>query len=60
MTIPAEEKRAVLMAEQFLLRLVDPKKTARIPAEIRREASGILRHYPPRVKTEMNYGLAKW
>jgi hypothetical protein len=46
MTLPDERYRAVRYAEQFLKDLCDPSKTPRVPREIRRQASGILRHYP--------------
>jgi hypothetical protein len=46
MTLPDERYRAVKWAEQFLKDLCDPSKTPRIPRDIRRQASGILRHYP--------------
>jgi len=46
MTLPDERYRAVRRAEEFLKDLCDPKKTPRVPKSIRREASGILRHYP--------------
>ena len=46
MTLPDERYRAVKWAEQFLKDLCDPSKTPRVPKEIRRQASGILRHYP--------------
>lgn len=46
MTLPDERYRAVKWAEQFLLELSDPKKTPRIPKELRQRAWSILRHYP--------------
>ena len=46
MTLPDERYRAVLRAEQFLKDLLDPRKTPRVPRDIRIRASGILRHYP--------------
>ena len=46
MTLPDERYRAVLAAERFLKDLLDRKKTPRVPAEIRRQASSVLRHYP--------------
>ena len=45
-TLPDERYRAVIRAEAFLKRLCDPKQTARVPAEVRVEAAGILRHFP--------------
>jgi len=46
MTLPDERYRAVRSAEQFLKDLCDPAKTPRVPRDIRRQASYILRHYP--------------
>ena len=46
MTLPDERYRAVLWAEEFLESLVDPKRTPRVPKEIREQARRILRHYP--------------
>lgn len=46
MTLPREKKNAVLSARAFLLALLDPKKTPRIPRNIRRQAYYLLKHYP--------------
>lgn len=46
MTLPDERYRAVRMARQFLLDLMDSNKTPRVPSIIRNQARGILRHYP--------------
>lgn len=46
MTLPDERYRAVRMARQFLLDLCSPEKTPKVPAIIRNQARGILRHYP--------------
>ncbi len=46
MTLPDERYRAVLAAERFLTDLLDFTKTPRVPAEIRKRASAVLRHYP--------------
>ncbi len=46
MTLPDERTRAVLWTRAFLIRLLDPKKSPRVPLNIRREASCLLRHYP--------------
>jgi len=46
MTLPDERYRAVRMARQFLMELLDPKKTPGIPKIVRQQANGILRHYP--------------
>ena len=52
MTIPYERYRAVLMAEEFLLALCDPKKTPGVPSQIRKSASSCLRHYPSKFHME--------
>jgi len=46
MTLPYERFRAVKSAREFLLELIDPKKTPRVPKDIRRQALFVLRHYP--------------
>ena len=46
MTLPDERYRAVRMARQFLVDLCSPEKTPKVPAIIRNQAKGILRHYP--------------
>jgi len=47
-TIPSERTRAIINAEKFLMSLLDPKKTPRVPKEIRRRAGLVLRHFPSR------------
>ena len=46
MTLPDERYRAILLAEQLCRDLLDPKKTPRVPKGIRRQALGVLRHFP--------------
>lgn len=46
MTMPCERTNAVKRARDFLLDLLDPKKTPRVPREIRQQAASVLRHYP--------------
>jgi hypothetical protein len=46
MTVPIERKNAVIKTEQFLLDLLDPKITPRIPKSLRIQAHHCLRHYP--------------
>ena len=46
MTLPHEEVRALIYAQEFLRRLIDPRITPRIPRAVRREARCCLRHYP--------------
>jgi hypothetical protein len=53
MTVPVERTNAVIYTEQFLLDLLDPKKTPRIPKSIRERARGLLRHYPSKYYMDM-------
>ena len=46
MTLPDERYRAIKWAEQLCLDLMDPKKTPRVPKDIRRRAYSVLRHFP--------------
>jgi hypothetical protein len=52
MTIPIERTRAVSYTRDFLCDLLDPKKTPRVPRNIRRRASELLRHYPSQFDME--------
>jgi hypothetical protein len=52
MTIPVERTWAVLNTREFLLNLLDPKKTPRVPKDIRRQASRLLKHYPTKYSFE--------
>ena len=46
LTMPNERRWAVNNTRQFLVDLMDPKKTPRVPKEIRKEAYRCLKHYP--------------
>lgn len=46
MTVPVERTNAVIQTEKFLLDLLDPKKTPRVPREVRVQARSLLKHYP--------------
>jgi hypothetical protein len=46
MTLPDERYRAIKWAEQLCEDLLDPKKTPRVPKDIRRRAHSVLRHFP--------------
>ena len=52
MTVPRERTNAVMFTESFLLSLIDPKQTPRVPKAIRQEAHRLLRHYPSRFYME--------
>tara|TARA_B110000977_G_scaffold145584_1_gene184720 strand:+ start:188 stop:403 length:216 start_codon:yes stop_codon:yes gene_type:complete len=46
MTLPYERRWAVNNTRQFLIDLLNPKKTPRVPSDIRKEAYRCLKHYP--------------
>lgn len=46
MTVATERTRSLLITEQFLKDLLDPKKTPRVPKAVRAQASRCLRHHP--------------
>jgi len=57
MTLPHERTRAVMNTRDFLAALIDPKKTPRVPLEIRLMAARMLKHYPTSFDMERNdYG----
>ena len=53
MTLPNERYFSIVNTEQFLLDLLDPKKTPRVPKEIREQARRCLRHYPRRYDLDL-------
>lgn len=53
MTVPVERTNAVIYTEQFLLELLDPKKSPRVPRAIRERAHSLLRHYPGKYYMDM-------
>lgn len=46
MTLPDERYRAIIWAKNLCEELLDPKKTPRVPKEIRQQAYSVLRHFP--------------
>jgi hypothetical protein len=46
MTLPDERYRAITNAKQLCEDLIDPKKTPKIPKQIRQRAYAVLRHFP--------------
>ena len=46
MSLRIEQYRALKMTNEFLFEMLDPKKTPRVPGDVRRRASHCLRHYP--------------
>jgi hypothetical protein len=53
MTLPYERYNAVTRTEQFLKDLMDPKKTPRVPKEVREQAYYCLRHYPSKYNMDV-------
>lgn len=46
MSLRIEQYRALKITKEFLFEMLDPKKTPRVPGDVRRRASRCLRHYP--------------
>lgn len=46
MTLPDERLRALHAAREFLVALLTPSDTPKVPKDIRRWASRVLKHYP--------------
>jgi hypothetical protein len=46
MTLPNERYRSIEDTRNFLQDLLDPKKTPRVPKEVRKQAHWCLRHFP--------------
>ena len=57
MTLPDEAHRAVIQTRQFLINLLDPQKTPRVPSAIRLQARRLVKHYP--FDSEVEVGGAK-
>lgn len=53
MTLPDERYRALRCGLEFLCDLTNPKKTPKVPKEIRKRAFSILKHYPRTYHFEM-------
>lgn len=53
MTLPDERYRSVLMTQKFLLSLLDPKVTPRVPKSIRGQALVCLRHFPSKYDMDL-------
>ena len=53
MTVPIERTNAVVWTESFLMDLLDPKKTPRVPKSVRDQARRLLRHYPSKFEMDM-------
>lgn len=46
MTLPDERYRSLIWADRLLKDLCDPRKTPRVPREVRQRALSVLRHWP--------------
>lgn len=46
MTLPSEMFQAIRNARHFMLLLMDPKETPKVPREIRKRARDRLKHFP--------------
>jgi hypothetical protein len=46
MTLPIERSRSITNTKEFLLDLLNPEKTPRVPKEIRKRAYQLLKHFP--------------
>lgn len=53
MTLPDERYRSLIQTKQFLLELLSPHMTPRVPKVIRQRASSLLKHYPDTYHLEM-------
>ena len=52
-TVACERFNSVKRAREFLYSLLDPKKTPRVPKEIRLQARSVLKHFPSDFDMEM-------
>jgi hypothetical protein len=46
MTLPQEEYLSLINSRKFLLELLDPKKTPKVPKKVRLQARNCLKHFP--------------
>ena len=53
MTVPFERVSSVNRTRQFLIDLMNPKATPRVPKDIRQQARSLLRHYPSGYEMEI-------
>ena len=51
-TLPDERTKSLMNAREFLIRLLDPRETPRVPLSVRREARWVLKHYPSQAEIE--------
>ena len=62
MTLPYEEVHSLNGVRQFLYDLLDPKKTPRVPREVRLRAHRLAKHFPMphRIDAKWERELAKY
>lgn len=53
MTLPDERYRSLVRTKEFLIELLNSQSTPRVPAIIRQQARGLLRHWPDNYHLEM-------
>lgn len=53
MTLPNERTRSVIETRNFLLSLLNPKETPRVPKQFRQRAGRLLRHFPTELDMEL-------
>ena len=56
MTLPNEEQNALNNAREFLVSLMNPKQTPKVPAAIRKEAYRLLKHFPYKARVAEAWG----
>ncbi|MCR4302267.1 MAG: hypothetical protein NUV51_11690 [Sulfuricaulis sp.] len=58
MTLPTERTRAVIQTRDFMLDLITPSKTPKVPRAVRVRALRCLRHYPGAYEFDRLHKLA--
>lgn len=53
MTLPDERYRSLVQTRQFLIELMHPQTTPRVPKIIRQQARSLLRHWPDMYHLEL-------
>lgn len=60
MTLPYEEVSALKSAREFLVSLLDPRATPKVPFVIRSRARQVLRHYPFNLYIDTHWRGGNW
>ena len=53
MTLPDERYRSLVQTKKFLMELLSPHQTPRVPKAIRQRAHSLLRHWPDNYHLEL-------